>query len=178
MLTDVDDGAEFQPYKDDVGYIVESAEDYCQRMKQVLPQWPDEVLREWLHRHADNISDYASLDFQTFSFELQGWSLESIPGREAFLEPGFCDSFSSRPNLTWRAEQGQWLAKYMIEHGTWNTPIVLLHHPKRIYQDKDGWLLQSPFHFLEGHKRLAYLNALRASGEAKAEHAVWLVHKG
>lgn len=65
----------------------------------------------------------------------------------------------------------------MVEHGTWNTPIVLLHHPERIYQDENGWWLQSPFHLLEGHKRLVYLNALRASGEAKAEHDIWLVRK-
>lgn len=166
----------YEPYQDQGGDVAEDCCAYVQRMKAtLLPHWPDEVLREWLHRHAGSIDTYVFLEFETFSFAKQIWPLSRIPGREAFEDEVVCDQFS---NVEERAEQpGDWLAQYMVREGTWNTPIVLLDNQHGQWAFPDGSPLKQPYHLLEGHHRLAFLNTLRVTGKARAEHEVWVVTK-
>lgn len=164
----------YEPFLDGNGRVIESVSDYARRMKNsVLPGWSEEVLVEWLYRHAGHVEKYAFLDFQTFTFSRQIWSLEKMPGREAFDDSRFCDSFS---NVAERAARGRdWLANYMLERGTWNTPIVLLGNKEGRHQFKNGRKLKQPFHLLEGHRRLSFLIGLRSKGKALPNHVVWLV---
>ncbi|MBV9924476.1 MAG: hypothetical protein JOZ96_05490 [Acidobacteria bacterium] len=152
----------------------ETAEEYARRMQStILPHWPGEPLREWLHRHFNNLETYAFLDFERLRFERQTWDLKAIPGHEAFADPHFCDSFSK--NLEARGRD--WLAQYMLEHGTWPTPILLLENLDGALAYPHGEKLNQPYHLLEGHRRLSFLNALRQSGRALPQHDVWLVRK-
>ena len=109
-----------------------------------LPQWPDEVLREWLHRHWNQMEDYGYLCFERFRFEKVACDLDRIPGREAFRDERFCDSFQ---NVEVRAAEfsGDWLAHYMMKAGTWNTPIVLLNTPASLVIEGEI-LNQEPAH--------------------------------
>ena len=42
---------QFDPLRDPMGFVEEPPEEYVKRISSLLPQWPDEVLIEWLHRH-------------------------------------------------------------------------------------------------------------------------------
>jgi hypothetical protein len=55
-----------------------------------------------------------------------------------------------------------WLPRFMIEHGTWNTPIILLSNEPGTgcYVPR----LNSPLHLLEGHRRFSVFNVLREDG--------------
>ncbi|MGV3757357.1 MAG: hypothetical protein ACO1QS_18410 [Verrucomicrobiota bacterium] len=167
---------QFQPHSDFAGFVSESGPDYAARMQHShLPDWPAEPLIEWFHRHFVSLSDYAFLRFESLAFTKERWPLERIPGREAFADPKFCDAFQ---NIKERAASPyDWLAKYMLKHGTWNTPVLLLKTPARPVMSSWRLPLSHPYHLLEGHKRLSFMNALRDLGEALPEHDVWVVEK-
>lgn len=165
---------QFEPHRDSSGRPSEEPDRYALRMQQkLLPAWPAEVLIEWLYRHAGHLYDYAPLRFENFTFICESWSLEDIPGREAFADPKFCDDFL---DVEVRAtNRHDWLAIYMQNHGTWNTPILLLDTPRPEITMPGGWPLRYPYHLLEGHRRLSFLNGLRNSGKAASKHDVWVV---
>jgi len=165
---------QYQPYRDENGRVVESAVGYASRMQNgLLRQWPAEVLREWLHRHADFMEDYAFLGFEDFRFTRVLWDVAQLPGREAFRDESFCDSFQ---NVETRAADNQhdWLAQHMLREGTWNTPIILLHNPNPnpALQKRE---IKKPYHLLEGHRRLSFLQGLKRLGRALPEHLLWIV---
>ena len=164
--------AKFAPIRDSSEWVTEDPMDYAKRMRcKYLPNWPVEVLIEWFHRHAGHIYDYAFLKFESFIFSKQEWPLDKIPSREAFADPKFCDDFS---NVERRAEnRNDWLARYMLEHGTWNTPIILLQVNKEIIAPS-RLALNRPFHLLEGHRRLSFLNGMRKFKSVKSHHLVWV----
>lgn len=154
----------------------EEEEDYIERMRSFAPSIPEEVAREWFFRHFECLDHYSFLDFSTLRFELQTWSVEQIPGREAFSDPKFCENFSD--DFKERVKDPHnWLAHYMEQHGTWNTPIILLHNPDAKFRGNSCYLLRSPWHLLEGHNRLSFFQHLRNIGTTKAHHQVWAVFK-
>ncbi|MFI5299741.1 MAG: hypothetical protein ACHREM_16770 [Polyangiales bacterium] len=159
----------------------EGAKAYAARLRStLLPSWPEEVLIEWLHRHPNQIGHYSFLDFATFRFRLETWPRDAVPGGEAFGDPIYQRrwlDFGSNL-LTERVKRrGDWLARYMCEHGTWNTPIVLLRNDCASAMRPDDTYLGSPFHLLEGHRRLSFLNKLRVENLAGASHQVWVVER-
>ena len=166
--------AQFDPIRDEHGWVNEGPGAYAARMRMsLLPEWPEEVLIEWLHKHAGHVAKYAFLRFERFAFERQTWPLVRIPGAEAFSDPKFCEDFS---NVEERAAQPyDWLAKYMVGNGTWNTPVVLLDSEELPPTFAEGKRLRRPIHLLEGHRRLSFLNGLRATGKVLQEHNIWLV---
>jgi hypothetical protein len=173
-LDDLDYIERFEPIHDEHDWVIEDSYAYAQRMQStLLPKWPTEVLIEWFHRHAGSLEKYAFLKYEHFSFRRDTWYLEHIPDRRAFDDGSFCDSFM---NIECRAEdQHDWLANYMLRQGTWNTPIILLDNPDSQYKCPSGRFLKSPYHLLEGHRRLSFLNGLRQIGKALPQHEIWLV---
>ncbi|HAJ61325.1 MAG TPA: hypothetical protein DCP31_20405 [Cyanobacteria bacterium UBA8543] len=118
------------------------------------------------------MEDYAFLNLEKLRFTLETCLLEQIPGREAFKDESFCDSFQ---NIEERAKNmDDWLAHYMLQEGTWNTPIVLLDNQDDRYNLLTGVLLKQPYHLLEGHRRLSFLNGLRRLNKARPRHKVWI----
>ncbi|MBG1261367.1 hypothetical protein [Nostoc commune] len=61
----------YQPFRDEDWRVVEEELDYVHRMqKGVLLNWPEELLKEWLYRHADCMEDYAFLNLERLKFTL------------------------------------------------------------------------------------------------------------
>ncbi len=163
----------YVPLRDQDGRVVESPEDYAARMHIVLPYFPGELLIEWLHRHAASSDDYCFLGYGDLRFTLEEWDLARIPGREAFKDGSFCDSFSS--NFDQRAKNSfDWLARYMKKNGTWNTPVVLLGNIEGVFLFPNRVPLRQPYHLIEGHRRLSFLVALRNCGGARKKHQLWI----
>jgi len=163
----------YLPFVDGRGRTSEPAKDYVRRMQAtVLPNWPEEVLVEWLHRHAMDLTRYAFLDFRTLSFTRETWPVEKIPGWEAYYDDhGFREDIEQ---VQARADAGDWVPQYVIAHGTWNTPIILLHNPFGNVETPYAMALRSPYHLIEGHCRLSALIAVREAGLAQPEHELWI----
>jgi len=163
----------FQPLRDQDGEPCEDVDSYTHRMRNsVLKEWPEEVLREWLFRHADCMEDYAFLNFSRFHFRLETWTIDQLPGREAFASPQLCDEFQNVEKRA--ASRYDWLARFMMEHGTWNTPPILLDSIQLIVR-KPNRPLRKPWHLLEGHRRLSFLQGLKRLELAQPDHVVWVV---
>ena len=116
------------------------------------------------------------MGFENFSFKKELWALAKIPGRESFWDPKFCDNFRDIEYRIYKCPHKDWIAEYMYKNGTWNTPIVLLENIDGSIKFGDGERMKAPYHLLEGHKRLSYLNGLRDLSKALAEHEVWIVN--
>jgi len=163
----------YQPQRDHHFNVAEECSNYVQRIhNSLLPNWPHELLKEWLYRHADSMEKYAFLHFESFRFELKTWERDRIPGGQAFDNEKFVAEFS---NVASRAQVGDWLAIHMMREGTWNTPIVLLDNRSNTCRFPDQRLLKSPYHLLEGHRRLSYLIGLKRMGRAALKHTAWIV---
>ena len=159
----------FQPQRDEHWRVREDEATYVTRMTSgILLHWPEELVKEWLYRHADNMEDYAFLGFENLRFRKEVWDIDRFPGSEAFRDGGFCQAFQD-VEVRAKTNQYDWLAHYMLKEGTWNTPIVLFENLNgRIKQ------LNAPLHLLEGHRRLSFLQGLKRLGKAKREHQVWI----
>ena len=63
------DLAKYLPTYD--GKRIETESDYLKRISStILPNWPEEVLKEWLYRHAPHIDEYSFLGFEKFNFAI------------------------------------------------------------------------------------------------------------
>lgn len=168
-----DEGSQYEPQKDGDGWVTEEVKTYVARMRAtLLPHFPEELLVEWLYRHHDSLYTYASF-FESLRFERQTWKLQEIPGCEAFNDPKFCENFSRTFDDRVRNPK-DWLARYMNQHGTWNTPIVLLENLRGEIPSIAWAAIRQPYHLLEGHRRLSFLIALRNQGSALEEHTIWI----
>jgi hypothetical protein len=166
----------FLPYEDKDCVIVETAQDYAGRMKNsALPNFPEEVLVEWFHRQPCVIEEYAFLDYETLQFERQTWATNALPGRGAFTAGSTFDQLIRVFEL--RLKNHNWLAEYMNDHGTWNTPIILIDNSSGSLRFPSGERLKKPYHLLEGHTRLSFFWALRNSGKLRSEHHVWIARE-
>jgi len=167
----------YQPVRDEYWRVVEDGLAYAERMRSGgLARWPQEVLVEWLHRHANDMEVYSFLGLERLRFESVTWPTDRIPGAAAFRDEEFCKNFQ---NVEERAAYSRhdWLTHYMLREGTWNTPIVLLDSTT-VADAAHGARLKTPFHLLEGHRRLAFLQGLSRLGKARPEHIIWLARHG
>jgi hypothetical protein len=166
----------YQPHRDEHWRVIEGESAYIERMRAgPLPNWPAEPLKEWLHRHPDNMEVYAFLGFEQCRFELATWGVSQIPGREAFRDERFCDDFQ-KVEVRGAVNEHDWLAHYMLKEGTWNTPIVLLDN-RGLGGYPQETRLNAPYHLLEGHRRLSFLQGLKRLNKARLSHALWIVHR-
>lgn len=160
--------------------------EYLARVRRLLPNWPDEVLESWFYDNSGDILEpYGFLDFSRFEFRRESWPLERLLGIEATLDTWLwqhqregtspCELFDFHHAGSGMANVRNWLTHYMVEHGTWSTPIVLLDNLGGVYRFPHGEPLKSPVHLLEGHRRITYLDCLRQRGLAAPTHDVWLV---
>lgn len=163
----------FDPYRDEHDWVSEDSRDYAVRMRStLLPDWPEELLIEWLHRHNRCIDRYAFLGFENLRFRRETWETRRIPRSEAFFDPKLFEDFQ---DVDRRARDPfDWLANYMMENGTWPTPVVLLENLKGAIYFPCGEQLRSPYHLIEGHRRLSFLGGLHALRKALPAHDVWV----
>jgi len=166
---------DLDPLRDENEWPIEDPSEYAKRIKKsLLPFWPEEVLIEWLYRHARFLNRYWHLGFERFNFHKSRFPTSTMPGEEAFYDPRFFHNFK---NIKERARNPHdWLARYMLKNGTWNTPIILLGNEHGEFNDDIGKPLNNPYHLLEGHRRLSFLHGLVEIGNAKDEHDVWVVN--
>lgn len=162
--------------KNDGSFEVEPFETYRQRVNKLLPNWPDDALENWLHRHFDFfVGEYSWLGFDKMLFTLETWNSDRIYTQINSHKLEMIDDwgkgiFSTAPSMQ------TWLQRYFIDKGTWPVPIIILNNSTGIVnvrKEKYG----QPYHLLEGHLRLGYFrNIIRKSQDNLNEsHNIWVV---
>lgn len=152
----------------------EKFKEYFQRIHKLLPNWPEEVVKEWLYRHNNQIEDYFFLEFDKFKFSLEKWGNEKIM---KLINSYKMDYVIDSLGLQILDRPYSFLQKYIYKNGTWPSPIIVLKNEDDIIVGNKE-LLGKPYHLLEGHLRLGYIrNLYKNNKQLKKEHLVYIVKK-
>ena len=145
---------------------------YTNYAKEWLPNFPEEVLLEWIGRHGDQgLQRWSFLDLERLTFSDEMWTFDKIKAIQS-LESVFTrigpDSLGA-----YRLSCGNdWIGKHILDHGTWSSPIIVFDNPRRL--KRSGCDIPKGLVLIEGHNRLSrLLNAPGISTSGKA-HRVML----
>ena len=149
-------------------------EQWRERVHGVLPQFPEEVLEQWVYRHWKGVlCNWGWLDFQAMSFTKERWSTDDIINQIKTPHDDVVSKFSSRMNNP--LFQRSWLVQNMQDNGTWPVAPIVLQYERDLYAT-NGRILKAPFNLLEGHHRLGYLKSIAENdGYLQDHHNIWLV---
>lgn len=116
------------------------------------------------------MDEYDVIPFERLVFKEEMWIIDQIPRGEAYRSPSYFDELSDYSNFAWRlSNEYDWLPRYMKDHGTWNSPPIFFENSEDHFPEE----LHSPWHLLEGHRRVGLLHALASQSLAKDEHPVF-----
>ena len=170
---------EYFPKRSRSDEYLETPNKYYERVKILLPNIPEEVLKQFFYKHSIlDIGDYAWLDYRTLKFFKERWTSsfiiteagiknndKVIINKENHLELGY---------LTPRTES---IRGHLLKYHTWpGTPILLYNHEDNIVSPS-GYKYTSPYHPIDGNNRLAIFLSLYENGQIKSDrkHLVWVV---
>jgi hypothetical protein len=166
------------PEFDEGGAVKTSFEEWWARVKTYFPHVPENVARHWLHEHWSH-SPYEYLPSRDYKFELVQWPSVKLPE----IRSTWCN-FEEDNNEC--QEHGRYLiedvlkeyryktALYMLEHGDFPAPIIVL-------DNRDGHLLQRDlppaYILIEGHRRFNMSLYLHSIGRLRPSVDVWLMKR-
>lgn len=142
-------------------------------MGPLLPHFPPCVLEQWLHRHSVH-AEWKWLGLKGLVFERACWSSERIYSEVKFTDHDRSGEWSQQ----FRTEPGlrdSFLGRFMLEHGTWPAPIIVLKNDFQLRMP-NGLKLSEPFNLLEGNRRLNCFRAMHEDGlpVLLCDHVVWV----
>lgn len=143
---------------------------WYERVREEIPHVPPCVAEHWLYRH-ESRTPYTWLPLGRLRFEQQTWDLARVLKIGEGVEPNWSPSWSEElGHVSWRRETE--LGEYMLAHGTWPFPIIVLDNDGAV-QPPQGCEL-ARWHLIEGHMRSAYMDHLAKTQQAKPQHQVWV----
>lgn len=150
----------------------ENFEDYYIRNKNLLPNFPKEVFKEWIYRHYGYLELYACLDFDKFDFTLEEWKNEKIFNEITTIKNKMLDM----QGIQILRKPISYLQKYIHRCKTWPSPIIVLKIENEYY-DYENNLLTGPYYLLEGHLRLGYFRKLYKlySDKLLVSHQIYVI---
>lgn len=159
------------------GRRIESADHYLERARDLLPNFPPDVLRQRFYDHWSDIDRFAWLNFVSLSFMREKWTTDRLLSCGAERHQNVLiyqrDFESGTPSLRSRR-----IARYMSEHGTWPIAPLLIENLAGKLAYPHGTKLQTPFHPIEGQHRFAVFLSFAKKGLVCAEHEIWRISLG
>lgn len=140
---------------------VESFKDYRARLPIEFDVVPDSVIESWIYRHWPEFQEWLSL--RPFEWK---YKLMSMPSTEILRISHVSDwpttlQYWGDDLIDGPFRKDTWLGKYMLEHGTTPIPMIVAMNAGGWGHPREGWLaMQEPHQIIEGHMRLAYLQAM------------------
>lgn len=117
-----------RPHTDEQDQPTESPAQYCDRVRAVLPNFPDEVICQFFYDHDSNVEHHAWLNYSSVSFQSSLFS-------QAQLQ---LPCFSAHPAITQYAEhfvngntskRMSDIAAHFKTSGTWPVAPIVLANP-------------------------------------------------
>jgi len=157
----------------------EHSADYLAFLRAALPNFPEDVLAQWIARHPDVLrhGNAQPFDLARLCFTRETWASERLDGicahNSSYVMVG--DGSTGDGYLREHREYPHdWLASRVVVAGTWPVPPIVLrdggHAPEALDHAVEGL----PY-LLEGHRRAALVLNLIGQGKAAANHDVWVV---
>jgi hypothetical protein len=153
----------------------ETFDEYFQRVSLVLPNFPPQVVSQWLYDHFDSfVQRYSWFDLGALTFSLEIWRTEEIIQRITAWNEMAVENWK-KALLGHSGFQGSRLGQYMIDEGTWPVPPIVFCNNGDLKMPDGSSIAESEL--VEGHHRLAYLRALEVSKvwSASPEHPLWIL---
>ena len=156
----------------------ETTEVFAKRLTTLLPNFPADVLRQWLVENSGVLRDFPWLDPLSLSFRSETWPTQRVLSEiKHWYEPGVemeVTKFSE-----WSDYRATYpLANYVFENGTWPVaPIVFDNIGTKPILWGGG---TARFVMLEGMHRFGFLRALHHEWPDRLLrfHTVWLALDG
>ena len=157
----------------------EPFEDYFARFPEELNHIPEDVVKNWMWYHNEQVVEFSQLyDFTKWKFSLEDFDNDKIMEIQHFEYDLKLLDGKGQEFLQGRLNEHD-TAKFMFENGTSPCPMIVakdagnhVHH-----QREEGNLMLEPYHLIEGNRRLAYLRAMigKPFPRLKESHKVWVV---
>lgn len=151
-----------------------STEEFSKKAKIFLPNFPDDVICQWVYENFDSFCRQYDLEFDRLRFLCEMMDLsevEKIHDPAAFFERGIGYAVVDG-SLDGVSSFG--VISYMRNHPTWPRPIIVLD----VNESDMGGLrrCEYPYLLLEGHLRLAcLLHKIDAGQNVSSVHKIWRV---
>jgi hypothetical protein len=162
-----------EPMFDDEGKVIEDIELYCKRTRDLLPNLPNQVIKQWLYEHPESWSRYSWLIFSILHFDLTEveWNTLNL---DCFKNEPYVQLHLARLIENRSDERAKIIKTYFSRTGTWPVPpIVLSNHDGKI-KYPDGMECSRPYHLIEGRHRFAVLFYLDSIAFNYGPHKIWL----
>lgn len=151
----------------------EEQDAYVEYAQHYLPNFPSEVLLEWIGRHGyEQMRRWKHVDLKSLKFEKVEWTtaevarLKPMPNSEDYFQRG--DNSMGTAAL---ARNGDWLAQQLLSYGTWPYPIVVMENDGTFSGPSGAVPVGNVL--VEGHRRVSLL--LNAPQDMLQDtHKVWL----
>jgi len=169
------------PDFDDYGAVTTPFEEWWPHVQSNFPTVPEEVAKEWLHRHWSH-SPYEWIPSKQYEFELVDWPSNKLDRIRSCLATTGHDKSIAHGKFLIEDHKLSWLSRYMNEHNDTPTPIIVL-------DNRDGHLIPgvdttpsyahmpTAFVLMEGHLRFNSLSYLGSIGRLRETVKVWLMKR-
>ena len=158
---------------------LETANEYYGRVKKLLPNIPEEVLKEFFYKHSLlDIYDYDCLGYITLKFFKESWTSSFI-----ITESGIKNNDKviidkeNHFDLGYLTPRTESIRDHLLKYHTWPWAPILLYNPENNIASPSGYKYTSPYHPIDGNNRLAIFLSLYENGQIKNDkkHLVWVV---
>lgn len=148
-----------QPYRH--GTIQQEAfADYIRRWPAQYARIPEAVIETWIYRHWNDFQDWLPLRPLSWGYVAVSMSNEEIlqighvNGWPKTLEYWGNDLFDGK------IRKSTWLGRRMLDSGTTPAPMILALDAESHIHPREHENMCAPYQLIEGHMRLAYLQAM------------------
>jgi hypothetical protein len=160
--------------------VDEPFEQWWPRVRHAYPRVPEEVAREWLHRHWGQ-SPFSFLQSAAYEFQLVSWASTSLrdirwnfdnfgPNHANAIEHG---RFQVEENAVWI----EWLREFMLTTGRFPSPPIIVDNRDGHIGDGYGSEYPNAYILVEGHRRFAIGSYLASQGRMDEMLPFWLMRK-
>ncbi|NOY48404.1 MAG: hypothetical protein GXO84_09485 [Chlorobi bacterium] len=160
-------------------FEVEPYEEYIKRWPLDFTNFPECLVRIWVHRHWSDFEDYwlpnGALEW---NYEKRIFTNDQI--LQIMHHGDWLDTLDFWGDELFKNKQRRetWLAQYMLENGTTPEPILVyenggdINHPRGLPDEK----FCLPYQLIEGHMRTAYLRGMihKKYEKLQSQHEVWV----
>lgn len=142
-------------------FKVEPFDEYRARWPTKYADVPDAVIESWIHRHWQQFQAWLPLHPLEWKYEVVTLTSQEVLTISHVGDWMTTLEYWGNDLLDDSHRKQTWLGKFLLEHGTTPAPMILAknaghwNHPR-----ESGKRMQEPLQLVEGHLRLAYLQAL------------------
>lgn len=146
----------------------------------MLPHFPDEVVETWLFEHNGQIDEFCEWPLESLRWSMIEIKTNELPfkdnGRDYQVSKNLEQLGDTRyqhdmKKHDWPMER---IRAFIEQNGTWPRPILLFNNSDTSIKTYQGYPCGTPYHLMEGHKRLATLFYYMSKYELLENHKVWL----